>query len=53
MEETGKKTGKTGGEKEIKTFLVATKVVASQPPEPTGTPTARADFWVSSIHYLA
>ena len=39
--EPGKK--ETGGKK-IKTFLVATYAVASQPPEcrPTGTPTARA-----------
>ena len=43
-----KKNGKkTGGKKEkkIKTFLVATNVVASRPPErrPTGTPTDRAN----------
>ena len=33
-------------EKKIITFLVATNVVASQPPErrPTGTPTARANI---------
>ena len=32
--------------KKIKKFLVATNVVASQPPEhrPTGTPCARANF---------
>ena len=32
--------------KKIKTFLVATNVVASRPPErrPTATPTARANF---------
>ena len=37
-----KKTGEK--EKKIKTFLVATNVVASRPPErrPTATPTARA-----------
>ena len=44
--------GRDGGEKEnemkrkkIKTFLVATNVVASRPPErrPTETPTARAN----------
>ena len=44
--------GRDGGEKKsgemkkkIKTFLVATNVVASQPPErrPTATPTARAN----------
>ena len=38
--------GSDGGEKKkkIMTFLVATNVVASRPPErrPTGTPTARA-----------
>ena len=33
-------------EKKIKTFLVATNVVASRPPErrPTATPTARANY---------
>ena len=44
--------GRDGGEekkkwkKKIKTFLVATNVVASRPPErrPTATPTARANF---------
>ena len=39
-----KREKKTGKKKKIKTFLVATNVVASRPPErqPTATPTARA-----------
>ena len=38
------KNEKNGKKKKIKTFLVATNVVASRPPERrlTGTPTARA-----------
>ena len=49
--------GRDGGEKKsgevkkkIKTFLVATNVVASRPPErrPTATPTARANSFFSS-----
>ena len=38
---------KQGEKKKIKTFLVATNVVASRLPErqPTGTPTARANIY--------
>ena len=38
--------------KKIKTFLVATNVVASRPPErrPTATPTARAKMMVIGSH---
>ena len=44
--------GKNGREKKkIMTFLMATNVVASQPPErrPTGTPTARAKMFCTVI----
>ena len=46
--ETGGK--KRGKKKKIKTFLVATNVVASRPPErrPTGTVTVRANTFESS-----
>ena len=39
--------GETGEKKKIKTFLVATNVVASGLPErrPTATPTARANLY--------
>ena len=42
--EKKKRKKKEKKKKKIKTFLVATNVVASRPPErrPTGTPTARA-----------
>ena len=42
----GEKKREKNGEKKIKTFLVATNVIASRPPErgPTGTPTACANF---------
>ena len=48
-----KKTGKK--EKKIKTFLVATNVVASRPPDrrPTATPTARAKNHNKDIICLA
>ena len=40
-----------GEKKKIKTFLVATNVVASRPPEcrPTGTPIARAKITVDIV----
>ena len=39
-------SGGGGEKKKIKTFLVATNIVASRPPErrPTATPTARANW---------
>ena len=45
---------KTGKKKKIKTFLVATNVVASRPPErrPTATPTARAKIMVKIAVHL-
>ena len=45
----GEMEEKMGEKKKIKTFLVATNVVASRPPErrPTGTATARANFEVN------
>ena len=51
--------GESGGvvkkkEKKIKTFLVATNVVASRPPErrPTATPTAHAKIMVKkAVHH--
>ena len=45
--------GKNGKGKKIKTFIVATNVVASRPTErrPTGTPHARANFETLGLNY--
>ena len=47
--EAGAGAGAELGKKKIKTFLVATNIVASRPHErrPTGTPTARANTYLA------